>query len=133
VTLDPLAGYVVVLAGDAAVQGAELLRRGVLLAVVTTDPAAVRALELVAADSPTAMLLAYRADPGDPATWERLAPHIEQRVGPVDAVVCDRPALDVVRSTFEADLRRRGHGDVVPLTDEADLVSTVDRLLHHRR
>ena len=129
-TLDPLAGHVVVLAGGPAEHGAALLRRGVLLAVVTGDTAAIARLEAVAAEVPTAMLLAYRADPADAATWQRLAPHIEQRVGPVDAVVCEPAALDVVQPVFAEDLRRRGHGDVVTLTPEADLLSTVERLLH---
>jgi hypothetical protein len=70
----------------------------------------------------------FRADPTDPQVWERVAPHVEQRLGPVDAVVVDGSADAVVRSVFLTDLRRRGHGDVLLAGAEAsadDLLSLV--------
>jgi NAD(P)-dependent dehydrogenase (short-subunit alcohol dehydrogenase family) len=55
---------------------------------------------------------AFRADPADPVTWERVAPHVEQRLGPVDAVVADAACRDVVAAVFLPDMRRRGHGGI---------------------
>lgn len=69
-----------------------------------------------------------RADPSDPDVWDRVGMHVEQHLGPVDAVVADASAADVVRAVFATDLRRRGHGDVVvvqPDDDPADVVTTV--------
>lgn len=129
-TLDPLAGHVVVLAGAAAAAGTALMSQGVLLAVVTRDRAVIDELEQTAALHPTAVLLSYRADPGDPAVWERIAAHIEQRVGPVDAVLCAAETTEVVEAIFGADMRRRGHGAVLPLSPGADPVELLRRRLH---
>jgi hypothetical protein len=129
VTLDPLTGLVVVVAGEVASGAIALLTRGALLAVVTTDGAVVDGLERAAVDLPTGRVLAYRADPAATTTWERVAPHIEQRVGPVDAVVCDPSLLAVVTATFASDLRRRGHGAVGAVSRPEDLPAAVDRLL----
>ena len=67
----------------------------------------------------------FRADPADPAVWERVAPHIEQRLGPVDAVVVDRQCAAVVRDVFLPDLRRRGHGGVHVVTADQDVAAIV--------
>jgi NAD(P)-dependent dehydrogenase (short-subunit alcohol dehydrogenase family) len=67
----------------------------------------------------------FNADPADPAVWERVAPHVEQRLGPVDLVVGDAGTVAVLEPVFRPDLLRRGHGDVVT----ADPDSTVEQLL----
>src|SRR3954468_18433917 len=118
--LDPLAGHVVVLAGLDAAAGVALLERGVEGAVATTQRATIDDLERAAAERPGAMLLAYQAEPDDAATWARLAPHIEQRVGPVDAVLCSPSAVDATTATFAADMRRRGHGAIIALIPGQD-------------
>lgn len=128
-TLDPLAGHVVVLAGTEAAVGLELMSRGVLLAVVSEERSVLDELEQAAATQPTAVLLSYRADPCDRAVWERIAAHIEQRVGPVDAVLCVERAAEVVEGVFAEDMRRRGHGAVVPLSPAEDPVEALRRLL----
>ncbi|HET7531428.1 MAG TPA: hypothetical protein VFJ98_10755 [Mycobacteriales bacterium] len=142
-TPDPLTGHVVVLAAPAGVgewdheardlaapAGAALLREGVLLAVVTTDTGVQRDIDgnasLQGVDPP----ITWRANPADPSTWGRLAPHIEQRMGPVDAVVVDPAALEVVRATFGGDMRRRGHGAIVMLSAAEDPVQAIRRQLH---
>jgi hypothetical protein len=130
VTLDPLTGHVVVLAGAAALAGASLMERGVLLAVVTDDRDLVDALERAAALHPTSMLLSYCTDPTDAAVWARVAAHIEQRVGPIDAVLCAPDTFEVVEATFAADMRRRGHGAVVCFTAEVDPVDLLREHLH---
>ena len=132
-TLDPLAGHVIVLAGVDSAAGAALLECGALLALVTTDRAAIDELEHVAAEQPTAVLLAYHAEPGDPSTWMRVAQHIEQRVGPVDAVLCTPAALDATTATFAEDMRRRGHGAIVPITPGQDPVSLLRTHLKRTR
>jgi hypothetical protein len=144
VTLDPLAGMVVVLAapagGDettsdylAVPAGATLLASGARLAAVTTHTRVIddlgRNAELHGADPP----VSWRADPLDPATWDRLYPHIEQRLGPVDAVLADPAALDVVETVFRPDMQRRGHGAIVALSGPADPVAAIRRLLRHTR
>jgi len=64
---------------------------------------------------------AFRADPADPRTWERVAPHVEQRLGPVDAVVADATCGAVVTTVFLPDMRRRGHGGVHVLASGEDV------------
>jgi hypothetical protein len=144
VTLDPLAGMVVVLAapagGDetangylAVPVGATLLAAGALLAAVTTHTHVIDGLsrnaELHGVDAP----VSWRADPLDPATWERLYPHIEQRLGPVDAVLADPSALDIIEAVFRPDMLRRGHGAIVGLSGPTDPVEQLRRQLHRTR
>jgi len=131
--LDPLAGHVVVLAGVDSAAGVALLECGVQVAVVTTDRAAIDDLERAAAERPGAMLLAYQAEPDDTATWARLAAHIEQRVGPVDAVLCAPGAVDATTATFAADMRRRGHGAIIALTPGQDPVAALRTQLTRTR
>jgi NAD(P)-dependent dehydrogenase (short-subunit alcohol dehydrogenase family) len=67
-----------------------------------------------------------RADPTDPAVWDRVLPHVEQRLGPIDAVVCDAAAARVLAPLVEPDLRRRGHGSVLvpgPADSAAEVLS----------
>jgi hypothetical protein len=70
----------------------------------------------------------FRADPGDPGVWERVAPYVEQRLGPVDGVVTDRATRPVVDAVFAADIRRRGHGDVVVVSPADEVVQVVSAL-----
>ncbi|HET6816382.1 MAG TPA: hypothetical protein VFH66_04065 [Mycobacteriales bacterium] len=128
-TLDPLAGHVVVLAGVDASTGVALLSRGVLLAVVSSERSVIDTVEQAATQHPTSMLLSYRADPCDPQVWDRVAAHIEQRVGPVDAVLCTKEAYTAVEATFAADLGRRGHGVILPVSPGEDPIAELPRLL----
>jgi hypothetical protein len=61
----------------------------------------------------------FRVDPTDVDAWERIVPHVEQRLGPVDAVVADIAVHALVLNVFAPDLRRRGHGDVVTVDGDA--------------
>jgi hypothetical protein len=144
VTPDPLSGHVVVLAGPgrgadadtrrlAIAAGTQLLARGALVAAVTTDAGVIDELERIAAAHGLDPPVAWRADPGDPTAWERLYPHIEQRLGPVDAVVVDPTALDLVETVFRADMQRRGHGAIVALSPTADPLEAIGRQLHRRQ
>lgn len=108
----------VVVAGDEATVGpiaAALHATGALVALVARAPAA--------RDDVTVHL---RADPYDDGVWDRVAMHVEQHLGPVDAVVADASAVEPVRRAFAADLRRRGHGGVV-VVEAGDEASDVVR------
>jgi len=146
VTLDPLAGMVVVLAapvgedaaGDVTVRslvpGAarDLLSRGAVLAVVTRDRLVRDEVERNATLHEVDPPVAWSADPLDPETWARLYPHIEQRLGPVDAVLADPAAIDIVEEVFRPDMKRRGHGAIVGLSGPADPVDQLRRHLQRR-
>jgi NAD(P)-dependent dehydrogenase (short-subunit alcohol dehydrogenase family) len=120
----PLLGRVVVVAGR--VTG---LSR---LATALVDAGA-----LVAYVAPTdAVPVAHasvRADPADPSVWERIAPHVEQRLGPVDGVVTDAATAATVEAVFGPDLVRRGHGSVFVVdelaVDDLGIDSVVSALL----
>ena len=132
-TADSLGGHVVVLAADddrLADAVAALLGAGALVGVVTNNAEAVRRLTDQVADEGLQPPLMFRADPADAESWPRIAPHLEQRLGPVDAVVADAASMPTVADVFGPDLRRRGHGDVLELAD--DVVSAVGRAIRHR-
>lgn len=103
-TAERLAGRVYVVTGADPLLGdvaAALAAAGGLVAVVSLDLAV-----------PT-VHTNVRTDPVDTIAWERVAPYVEQRLGPVDAVVTDRTSASTVQSVFGPDLHRRGHGTVV--------------------
>ena len=140
-TLDPLAGHVVVLAGPrggtspetralAVSTGMALLSCGMLVAAVTDDAVAIDELTHDATAEGLQPPVSWRADPADAATWARLYPHIEQRLGPVDAVVADPAAHDLVESVFRPDMLRRGHGAIVALSLVDPPVEAIRRQLH---
>lgn len=114
-----LLGRVVVVGGAAEVLSSvvtDLLAAGALVAVVSP----VRGNE--------GAHIAYAADPGDPDVWQRVAPHVEQRLGPVDAVVVDADTADLASAVFGPDLARRGHGVVMVAADDDDPAAVVSRL-----
>jgi hypothetical protein len=72
---------------------------------------------------------AFAADPADPQVWSRVAPHVEQRLGPIDGVVVDAATSDVVTPVFAGDLARRGHGAVVVVDGDWSAADVVSALL----
>jgi len=115
-----LPGRVVVVAGVESTVGpiaAALHAAGAKVALVAD-----------AATSRPDITVHFRADPSSAAVWRRVSMHVEQHLGPVDAVVADSTAAANVRTVFADDLRRRGHGDVVVVTphdDPNDVVTKV--------
>ena len=99
-------GHVVVVAG-AAEELVELARRLV-------DAGSIVALVHPTSRCDTAAA-SVRADPTDVAVWDRVLPHVEQRLGPIDAVVTDEAAAATVGAVAVPELRRRGRGDAVVL------------------
>ncbi|MDQ1697322.1 MAG: hypothetical protein QOJ03_2675, partial [Frankiaceae bacterium] len=60
------------------------------------------------------------------------APHVEQRLGPVDAVIADPACALLLEQVFAPDLRRRGHGGVVTLAvgaEPADVLRLLSDML----
>jgi NAD(P)-dependent dehydrogenase (short-subunit alcohol dehydrogenase family) len=109
-----LAGKTAILAGASsalAEVGRCLCRHGAMPAVVAEDR------ELVAsvtshADGIGAKSFGIVAEPGSRETWARVAPHIEQRLGPIDIVVVVAPP-DIRQAVITAlmpdmSVRRRG-------------------------
>jgi hypothetical protein len=84
-----LTGKAVIVAGDSA-RIVEVVRalaaNGALLAVVAEDRAVVESAVAVA-EALEAAVLGMTADPSSAAVWERVAPHIEQRLAPIDIAV----------------------------------------------
>jgi len=115
-----LTGRVVVVAGAEPIAGP-------IAAALQTAGARV-ALVSIATAGHDGVAVHFRTDPGEPDVWDRVAMHVEQHLGPVDAAVADASCADVVRDVFGTDLRRRGHGDVVVAAaadDPADVVRRV--------
>jgi NAD(P)-dependent dehydrogenase (short-subunit alcohol dehydrogenase family) len=119
VALSPFSGRVFVVAGSAPVFGAivdGLMASGALVAAVGTP--------LTAAE-PAAY---FRADVTDATAWERVLPHVEQRLGPIDAVVTDEAGSPTALRLTEPDFVRRGHGAVVVVNageDADDVLRTL--------
>ena len=114
-----LAGRVVIVAGEG-----ERIER-----IVTSLLAAGATVALVAARSVVTEAQAwFQVDPGDPDVWTRVIPHVEQRLGPIDAAVTTTDVHTRVRELLEPDMARRGHGAVLDVDAAAD-VDEVIRML----
>lgn len=121
VTALPLLGRVVVVAGDVTTLGpaaAALHQAGAQVALVAT-----------AGSTYDDVTVHFRADPDDPRVWDRVAMHVEQHLGPVDAVVTDDVSAATVRAVLEEDMVRRGHGGVVVVAAGEPLGDVVSRIV----
>ncbi|MBV9098348.1 MAG: hypothetical protein JO079_09845 [Frankiaceae bacterium] len=116
-----MTGRVVVVAGGAGAVGP--------IAAALQDTGASVALVALAEVARTDVTVHVRADPSDADVWDRVSMHVEQHLGPVDAVVADASAESLVRAVFAADLRRRGHGDVVVVHDGDNVGDVVTRVV----
>jgi hypothetical protein len=130
-----LAGKTAILAGASsalAEVGRCLCRHGTMPAVVAEDR------ELVAsvtgyADEIDAKSFGIVADPGSSETWARVAPHIEQRLGPIDILVVVAPP-DIRQTVITAlmpDMTARRRGVITEADDRVDS-RTVPVGLRHR-
>jgi hypothetical protein len=113
-----LTGKAAIVAGDDATAVVEVVRalaaNGALIALVAEDRATVDAAVAVA-DGLEAQVFAMAADPASEAVWQRLVPHVEQRLGPIDVVVAmgDATARAVLAAAVVADMAARRRGVVV--------------------
>lgn len=104
------AGRVVVVAGYGGVLNAVaglLVAEDALVAMVTTD-----------AGGPE-VAARFRADPTDPQVWDRVIPHVEQRLGPIDAAIIDASVRAIADQLLAPDLVRRGHGAIVTVEGDS--------------
>lgn len=117
--MTPFAGRVFIVAGSAPLFGT-------VADALTTAQAAVGLVGT--ATTRTDPGVHFRADSEDADVWARFVPYVEQRLGPIDAVVADERSADIARLLVAPDLQRRGHGAVVVAPDDAG-VRVVLRML----
>jgi hypothetical protein len=129
-----LAGKTVVVAGmDPAI--VEIVRSLVhdraLLAIVSADHELV-AVATQLAESATTPIIGLTSDPATAEVWQRNAPHIEQRLGPVDVAIAIGPVeiRERVAAAFLPDMRRRHHGLFVEAGTDVRHQGLGDGVLH---
>lgn len=91
-----------------------LSANAMLIAVAAADRELVARCVTVA-ESVGATVNGFTVDPTDPAVWRRIAPHIEQRLGPIDVVVsaAGDAGHDVVVAALMPDMVARRRGVVI--------------------
>jgi hypothetical protein len=112
-----LAGKVVVVAGESSVLfevTVMLVANGAVPAVVAPDRSIVDEAA-AAADAAGRAGLGITADPSQPETWDRITPHIEQRLGPIDVavVIAREPTRQVIVDALVPDMVARARGVIV--------------------
>lgn len=129
-----LTGKAVIVAGDSpwiveVVRG--LAANGVLLAIVADDRTIVDDAVRVAEALDTAVV-GMTADPASPSVWERVAPHIEQRLGPIDVAVAVGGAAmrEVMSSAVLPDMTARHRGVLIEVDANVSIVTTPTGVRH---
>ncbi|HVY11272.1 MAG TPA: SDR family NAD(P)-dependent oxidoreductase [Mycobacteriales bacterium] len=112
-----LAGRVAVVAGDdepVIEIAAALAATGMSLAVVSAARATVDHA-IAAVETYGVAVIGVAADPAESATWSRVVPHSEQRLGPLDVLVAiGRPhARDAALAAITPDMAARRRGVVI--------------------
>ncbi|HVV76189.1 MAG TPA: hypothetical protein VHC43_09150 [Mycobacteriales bacterium] len=129
-----LAGKVALVAGDhealVAVVAA-FAANGSPVCVVASDRGEVDASIAAAGHSG---VMGVVSAPEDPATWARVLPHAEQRLGPIDIVVVlgDAPGRDAVRSAALPDMKARRRGVLVEVADDGGHDDSTGAVRHRR-
>jgi hypothetical protein len=118
-----LVGKVAVICGDDATTPGivtALSASGVAIALAAPSRATVEGA-IEAADTHGVPIFGVTADPADPATWARIGPHAEQRLGPIDIVVClgADAAQDAVIAALLPDMAARRRGVVVEVGERS--------------
>jgi hypothetical protein len=129
-----LTGKAIVVAGDsrrliAVVRG--LAANAALLAIVAADRDIVDEAVQVA-ESLDAAVVGMTADPASPQVWARVAPHIEQRLGPIDVAVAigDEVLRQAVASALLPDMAARHRGVLVEVDATVSPLATADGVRH---
>jgi hypothetical protein len=131
-----LTGKAAVVAGDSAciVEVARgLAANGVLLAIVAAERATVDDAVRVA-EALDVAVLGMTAEAASPEVWERIAPHIEQRLGPIDIAIAigDAEIRAALGGAVLSDMAARRRGVLIEIgTDVASIVPTPG--VRHRR
>lgn len=118
-----LRGRVAVIAGDGSEIVAicrELLDAGVILLVVAPERQWVNDAVADVSD-PALTVVPITADPSSTEVWDRLVPHAEQRLGPIDIAVAVGSVVlrDLAHERLAADMVRRGHGIFIEVGKDA--------------
>jgi hypothetical protein len=102
------------------------------IAVVTADRTVASAAASIY-DSTGVGIVAVTADPADPAVWQRVGPHAEQRLGPIDVVVLAGPAAvrDLVVATLLPDMSARKRGVIIEIAADATDRRLADGVRHY--
>jgi NAD(P)-dependent dehydrogenase (short-subunit alcohol dehydrogenase family) len=114
-----LAGKVAIVTGTHADVVLDVVRAFVAnqmpVAVVAPDHDAMNDATDLFNETALASGVAVTGDPSDGALWQRIAPHTEQRLGPIDIVVLagDRATHDVVVAALLPDMAARRRGVLV--------------------
>jgi hypothetical protein len=123
-----LTGKAVVVAADSfriveVVRG--LAANGALLAIVVEDRAVVDEAVRVA-EALDAAVLGMSADPRSAEVWARVAPHIEQRLAPIDIAVAlgDAALRPAVTAALLPDMTARRRGVVIEVDQTVSPVAT---------
>jgi hypothetical protein len=129
-----LTGKAVIVVGDSrrlieVVRG--LAANAALLAIVAADRDIVDEAVQVA-ESLDAAVVGMTADPASAEVWTRIAPHIEQRLGPIDIVVTigAAPLRHAVETALLADMAARHRGVLVEVDATVSPVATPDGVRH---
>ena len=119
-------------AGDVvtAVAGA-LAAHGTALAVVSASMETVNAA-VAAAERHGVAVFGVTTDPADRGTWERVRPHAEQRLGPIDIVVAigADAARQAVVAAMSPDMGARHRGVVIEVGEPGGLLPLPDNVRH---
>jgi hypothetical protein len=131
-----LTGKAAIVAGDSGylvevVRG--LAANGVLLAIVaaerTTVDDAVRIAEAL-----DVAVLGMTAEAASPEVWERIAPHVEQRLGPIDIAVGlgSVEIREALRGAVLSDMAARRRGIVIEVGSDIGAMAATPGVRHRR-
>ena len=128
-----LSGRTIVIAGagPAVVEIVRsLVRDRALVAIVSADHEQVAAATQIA-ESASTPIIGLTSDPTASEVWQRNAPHIEQRLGPVDVAIAigTVQVRERVAATFLPDMRRRRHGLFIEIGTDVEDVGRDDGLV----
>jgi hypothetical protein len=129
-----LTGKAVIVAGDSpwiveVVRG--LAANGALLAIVAEDRSIVDDAVRVAAALDTAVM-GMTADPASAGVWERIAQHIEQRLGPIDVAVAigGTSLRGAVSAAVLPDMAARHRGVLIEIDAAVERIATAEGVRH---
>jgi NADP-dependent 3-hydroxy acid dehydrogenase YdfG len=134
---DPgLAGKVAIVAGEPGNVILDVVRafsaNQMPVAVVCADREATAAAASMY-DGTDVGIIAVTADPADPEVWERVGPHAEQRLGPIDVVVLAGPPAvrETVIAALLPDMAFRKRGAIIEIAAEASARAVPEGVRHY--
>jgi hypothetical protein len=129
-----LTGKAIVVAGDSR-RLIEVVRslaaNAALLAIVAADRDVVDEAVQVA-ESLDAVVVGMTADPASAEVWQRIAPHVEQRLGPIDVAVAigDEALRQAVAAALLPDMAARSRGVLIDVDATVTAVAATAGVRH---